>query len=159
MSSETDCTKPDHSVASAEPESPPRVEQHHEVDVEQATVQRKRKSKQVEEVVVEAPVAPPQLTQRELYELRLAEVEIRCAQQQIEASKFRRLYILALVDAKGRVLAEEKSRDTALNAYQEARKKYEQVRNIASRRLGLDLAKCSFDADTGVVIPDSARGH
>ena len=134
------------------------MKQHQEVDVEQASVQRKRKTKQVEEAVVEAPVAPPQLTQRELYELRLAEVEIRCAQQQIEASKFRRLYILALIDAKGRVLAEEKSRDTALNAYQEARKKYEQVRNIASRRLGLDLAKCSFDADTGVVIRDSARG-
>lgn len=131
--------------------------------MEQAPVQRKRKSKQVEEAVVEVPAAPvevvpPQLTQRELYELRLAEVEMRCAQQQIETSKFRRLYILALLDPKGRIAAEDKNRDDALSSMSGARKRYEQVRNNASRRLNLDLAKCSFDADTGVVIPDSARG-
>lgn len=132
--------------------------------MEQAPAQSKRKRKVIdapveETVAVEVPVAPPQLTQRELYELRLAEVEIRCAQAKIEASKFRRLYTLALLDPKGRILSEEKARDSALTEYQEARKKYEQVRNIAGRRLSIDLNKCSFDADTGVVIPDSARGQ
>lgn len=137
--------------------------QHQEVDVEQAPIQRKRKQKQVEEAVVEAPAVPveappPQLTQRELYELRLAEAEIRCAQKEMEASKFRRLYILALLDPKGRVAAEEKAHDAALKSVQETRRHYQNIQVLAGKRLGLDLSKCSFDADTGVVIPDSARG-
>lgn len=133
---------------------------HQEVDVEQAPVQRKRKQKQAEEVAAVAPVevAPPQLTQRELYELRLAEAEIRCAQKEIEASKFRRLYILALLDPKGRVAAEEKAHDAALKNVQETRRRYQNIQILAGKRLSLDLSKCSFDADTGVVIPDSARG-
>ena len=130
--------------------------------MEQAPVQRKRKAKHTEEVVPESvtptEVAPPQLTQRELYELRLAEAEIRCAQKEIEASKFRRLYILALLDPKGRVAAEEKAHDAALKNIQETRRRYQNVQVMAGKRLGLDLSKCSFDADTGVVIPDSARG-
>jgi len=144
------------------PESPPRVGHHQEVDVEQAPIQRKRKLKAVEQEAapVETAVeyATPSLTQRELYELRLAEAEIRCAQQQIETSKFRRLYILALLDPKGRIAAEEKARDAAAASLVESRKRYEAVRNLAGKRLNLDLSKCSFDADTGVVIPDSARG-
>ena len=130
--------------------------------MEQAPIQRKRKLKAVEQEAapVETAVeyATPSLTQRELYELRLAEAEIRCAQQQIETSKFRRLYILALLDPKGRIAAEEKARDAAAASLVESRKRYEAVRNLAGKRLNLDLSKCSFDADTGVVIPDSARG-
>ena len=130
--------------------------------MEQAPIQRKRKLKAVEQETapVETAVeyATPSLTQRELYELRLAEAEIRCAQQQIETSKFRRLYILALLDPKGRIAAEEKARDAAAASLVESRKRYEAVRNLAGKRLNLDLSKCSFDADTGVVIPDSARG-
>jgi hypothetical protein len=135
------------------------VTQRQEVDMEEASVQRKRKSKQAEEApAAPVEVAPPQLTQRELYELRLAEAEIRCAAKEIEASKFRRLYILALLDPKGRVAAEDKARETAMRNMTESRKRYESVRNLASKRLNLDLSRCSFDADTGVVIPDSARG-
>lgn len=130
--------------------------------MEQASIQRKRKAKVPDEAVTEpvmpVEVAPPQLTQRELYELRLAEAEIRCAQKEIEASKFRRLYILALLDPKGRVAAEEKAHEAALKNVHETRRRYQNVQLMAGKRLGLDLSKCSFDADTGVVIPDSARG-
>lgn len=130
--------------------------------MEQPPAQRKRKAKHAEEVVPESvtptEVAPPQLTQRELYELRLAEAEIRCAMQEMEAAKFRRLYILALLDPKGRVAAEDKKHEAAAKTVQETRRRYQNVQVMAGKRLGLDLSKCSFDADTGVVIPDSARG-
>ncbi len=103
---------------------------------------------------VEKPkeVPPPQLTQAELFLLRMAQTELRAAQSEAEASKFRRLYILALLDPKGRVLAEEKTGAAAAQAVKDASAKYVGTLQRASKRLGLDLSKCSFDADTGQVF-------
>lgn len=103
---------------------------------------------------VEKPkeVAPPQLTQAELFLLRVAQTELRAAKSEAEASKFRRLYILALLDPKGRVLAEEKTGKAADEAVKDATAKYVGTLQRASKRLGMDLSKCSFDADTGQVF-------
>jgi hypothetical protein len=110
--------------------------------------------------VVPAEVPPPQLTQRELYELRLAEVELRAAHNLAEVARMKRLYVLALIDPKGRVAAAEKERESALASASEARKKYEQVKHAAFARLGIKPSNIAgFDADTGLIIfPDSARG-
>lgn len=95
---------------------------------------------------------PPQLTQAELFLLRMAQLELKAAQSEVEASKFRRLYILAMLDPKGRVLAEEKSGKAADAAVKDAQAKYLGTLQRASKRLQMDLSKCSFDADTGQVF-------
>lgn len=113
-----------------------------------------------EAVALPAEVAPPQLTTRELYELRLAETEFRASQNLAEAARLKRLYVLAILDPKGRVAAAEKERESALVSVSEAKKRYEQIKAAAFSRLGLKAsAVAGFDADTGVIhFPDSARG-
>lgn len=107
-----------------------------------------------------AESAPPQLTTKELYELRLAEAEFRASQNLAEAARLKRLYVLAILDPKGRVSAADKERESALASVGEAKKRYEQIKATAFSRLGLKAsAVAGFDADTGVIhFPDSARG-
>ena len=130
-----------------------------------ATIPRKRGRKPTTAAASEAvePIseaAPPQLTTRELYELRLAEAEFRASQNLAEAARLKRLYVLAILDPKGRVAAAEKERESALASVGEAKKRYEQIKSTAFARLGLKAsAVTGFDADTGVIhFPDSARG-
>jgi hypothetical protein len=105
------------------------------------------------------PPAPPMLAQDEIFKMRLYEAEMRAAKAEAETARIRKKWILALLDPKGTVEAEEKRIQKWLDASKEYFKKYELTKAHASMRLGIDLNKCGFDPETGtVVFPDSAKG-
>ena len=107
----------------------------------------------------ETPPGPPMLTQDELFKLRLFESELRAARAEAETCRMRRKWILALLDPKGTVEAEEKRQEKWVTEAKSFAAKYEAVKARASMRLGIDLNQCGFDTDTGVVVPpDSAKG-
>lgn len=105
------------------------------------------------------PNVPLMLTQDELFKLRLFESELRAARAEAETCRMRKKWILALLDPKGTVEAEEKRYERWLAEAKAYAGKYETMKARASMRLGIDLSKCGFDTDTGVVVPpDSAKG-
>ena len=109
--------------------------------------------------VIDGPPPPPMLTQDELFKIRLFEVEMRAAKAEAETCRMRKKWILALLDHKGSVEAEEKRQAKYLEEAKGVSKKYEAVLARASMRLNLDLSRCGFDAETGLVVPpDSATG-
>jgi hypothetical protein len=113
------------------------------------------------EVVPSAEQAPGplMLTQDELFKLRLFESELRAARAEAETCRMRKKWILALLDPKGTVDAEEKRQEKWIGEAKSFAAKYEAVKARASMRLGIDLNQCGFDTDTGVVVPpDSAKG-
>ena len=110
-----------------------------------------------------APAGPPpmpMLTQDELHKLVLFQAQISHAKAEAETCRRRRKWILSLLDPKGTVETEEARRDKWLTETANIGKKYEAMLARASMRLNLDLSKCSFDTETGLVIPpDSAKGR
>lgn len=110
-------------------------------------------------VAPERPPGPPMLTQAELAQLRIFELEARAARAEAETSRIRKKYFLALLDPKGTVAAEEKRLASHMETAREYARKHETLMARVSMRLNLDLSKCAFDTETGVVhVPDSAKG-
>ena len=106
-----------------------------------------------------APAQPLMLRPDELHKMKLYEVEARAAQADAETSRIRKKYFLAILDPKGTVEAEEKRQEKHLQKAKEWAKKHELLIAHISMRLGVDLKKCGFDPETGVVVPDpSAKG-
>lgn len=111
------------------------------------------------EVAPEQPAGPPMLTQGELAQLRVFELEARAARAEAETSRVRKKYFLALLDSKGIVTKEEKRQEKHEADAREFAKKHQLLMARISMRLNLDLSKCAFDTETGVVhVPDSAKG-
>lgn len=107
----------------------------------------------------DGPPPPPMLTQAEIHKLRLFEAEARHSRAEAETCRMRKKWILSLLDPKGTVEAEEQRQEKWLASAREFAKKYELAKAHASMRLGLDLDKCGFDPETGLVVPpDSATG-
>ena len=128
-------------------------------------IKSKRKYRRKDEPVqaasgdVDAPVGPPMLTQSELAQLRIFELEAKAARAEAETCRLRKKYFLALLDPKGTVESEEKRHNSWLNDAKEFARKHETLMARISMRLNLDLSKCAFDTETGVVmVPDSAKG-
>jgi hypothetical protein len=127
-------------------------------------IKPKRKYRRKDEPVeadpsVDAPAGPPMLTQSELAQLRIFELETKAARAEAETCRLRKKYFLALLDPKGTVEAEEKRYNSWLNDAKEFARKHETLMARISMRLNLDLSKCAFDTETGVVmVPDSAKG-
>jgi len=110
-------------------------------------------------VAPEQPAGPPMLTQAELSQLRIFELEARAARAEAETNRIRKKYFLALLDSKGIVTKEEKSQERHEADAREFAKKHQLLMARISMRLNLDLSKCAFDTETGVVhVPDSAKG-
>jgi hypothetical protein len=103
-----------------------------------------------------APV-PLRLTASEIFQLRLAESEVRAATAEKESVRLRRLYYLALLDPKGTILAEEKRLAEKDRALREAQAKFSVLRERAGKRLGVDMNKAGVDVETGevVVVPSA----
>jgi hypothetical protein len=128
-------------------------------------IKPKRKYRRKDEPVMaaaegaDAPPGPPMLTQSELAQLRIFELEAKAARAEAETCRLRKKYFLALLDPKGTVEAEEKRQNSWLSEAKEFALKHETLMARISMRLNLDLSKCAFDTDTGVVmVPDSAKG-
>lgn len=101
----------------------------------------------------------PMLTQDELFKLQLFQAQAERAIAEAEASRMRKKWILALLDPKGTVEAEEKRTEKHKAEAKDFFQKYETIKARVSMRLNLDLGKCGFDAETGVIqLPDSAKG-
>ena len=98
----------------------------------------------------------PRLTPSEIFQLRLAEAEVRTAMAEKEAARLRRLYYLALIDPKGTVLAEEKRLGQKEIALREAQALFTALRARIGDRLKVDLNKCGLDVETGEVVVASA---
>lgn len=110
-------------------------------------------------VAGDVPAGPPMLTQSELSQLRIFELEAKAARAEAETCRLRKKYFLALLDPKGTVEAEEKRYNLWLSETKEFARKHETLMARISMRLNLDLSKCAFDTETGVVmVPDSAKG-
>ena len=110
-------------------------------------------------VASEQPAGPPMLKQEELAQLRIFELEARAARAEAETSRIRKKYFLALLDSKGVVTKEEKRQERSEADAREFAKKHQLLMARISMRLNLDLSKCAFDTETGVVhVPDSAKG-
>ena len=102
-------------------------------------------------VAPSAPAAPARVKLADMWAMRLAQQEKRAALAEEEAARFKRLYALRVLDAKGTVLAIERKME-------EARKKAERAENqelIAKKRMehdiGRSLANLAIDPDTGEV--------
>jgi hypothetical protein len=105
-----------------------------------------------------APPAPPMLTQEELFKIKLYQVEAQRAAAEAETARMRKKWILALIDPKGTVAAEEERVEKWKNEARTFYSRYELVKERASKRLGIDLKDCGFDPETGLVVPNSAKG-
>lgn len=104
-----------------------------------------------------APKPPPQLTQAELFGMKMAQLESEKVVAELDAVKWRKAYILALLDPKGRIAAEEKKHAELADKLKKSKERFEIIKIRAGQRLGIDLNKCDgFDADTGQVFPKSA---
>lgn len=111
------------------------------------------------EVAPEQPPGPPMLTQSELSQLRIFELEARAARAEAETSRIRKKYFLALLDSKGVITKEEKRQEKHEAEARDFAKKHQLLMARISMRLNLDLSKCAFDTETGVIhVPDSAKG-
>lgn len=110
-----------------------------------------------------SPSEPPvkMLTQDELHRLRVLELEVRAARAESETCRLRKKWLLALLDPKGTVEAEEKRQEKWQRAMRAHAQQYETLKARVSMRLNIDLNKCGFDPETGVVVPPdpSATGN
>jgi hypothetical protein len=96
------------------------------------------------------------LTQNELFQLRLSEMEVRAATAEKEASRLRRMYYLSTIDPKGTILAEEKRMAEKDAALQAAKAKFSSLRTRIGTRLSVDMNKAGIDVETGEVMVPSA---
>jgi hypothetical protein len=111
--------------------------------------------------VAEAPKAPegPKtllMTGNELTQMKLAQAELRIALAEREAAKLRKMFILAKIDPKGVVEKQEKNIEEKDEALKAAQHKFTLIRIRVGGRLGVDMAQCGFDPDTGEVVPRPA---
>lgn len=127
----------------------------------------KKKARVVEEavivsdpaVVAVAEVADPKpeaagllaFSQAELDAMRLAELEAQVAQRDAQIAGMARQLLLAQLDPKNLLMAEEHKGANARRAFEQARAKYREALMAASKRLNLDPNHISFDPDTGVI--------
>lgn len=98
------------------------------------------------------PAGPPRLTAHEIYQIRLAEAEIRTALAEKDAARLRRLYFLALLDPKGTVLAQDKKLAEKEALLREAQNRFKTLRAKVGNRLGVDMSKAGIDVETGEVM-------
>jgi hypothetical protein len=99
---------------------------------------------------------PPRLTTSEIFQLRLAEAEVRATVAETETARLRRLYYLALLDPKGTILAEEKRLGEKELSLREAQAKFTAIRSRIGSRLKVDMNKVGLDVETGEVVVTSA---
>lgn len=97
----------------------------------------------------------PRLTASEIFQLRLAEADVRASMAEKETARLRRLYYLALIDPKGTILAEEKRLAQKEAAVREAQARFAALRARIGGRLQVDLNKCGLDVETGEVVMPS----
>lgn len=103
------------------------------------------------EPVAEEP-AIKMLTRDELYQLRLLEAEVRASRAESETCRLRKKWMLALLDPKGTVEAEEKRQERWAKEARDNAQKYETLKARISMRLNVDLNKAGFDPETGLVV-------
>ncbi len=111
--------------------------------------------------VAEAPKAPegPKtllMTQSELFQMKLAQAELRIALAERESAKLRKLFVLAKIDPKGVIEKQEKTISEREHGLKEAQQKFALIRTRVGTRLGVDMTTCGFDPDTGEVVPRPA---
>lgn len=87
----------------------------------------------------------------ELAAMRLAELEAQVAQRDAQIAGMARQLLLAQLDPRNLLMAEEHKGANARRAFEQARAKYREVLMAASKRLDLDPNRVSFDPDTGVI--------
>lgn len=87
----------------------------------------------------------------ELAAMRLAELEAQVAQRDAQIAGMARQLLLAQLDPKNLLMAEEHKGANARRAFEQARAKYREALTAASKRLNLDPNRVSFDPDTGVI--------
>jgi uncharacterized protein YfbU (UPF0304 family) len=84
-------------------------------------------------------------------ELLRAELTAQIKKLEAEKARMQKLYLLAMIDREGRVLAFEKSAANAEKAMKAAWDKYRSVMEQACHRYGLDPKKSAYDPDTGIL--------
>lgn len=133
------------------------------------TEKRKKRKAEAPEVAVpsdsvleaDAVVSVPRLTDSELMQLKLYRSEARAAKIEADLHRVRKKYILALIDTKNLVEAEEKLVELRGEDEKHWTEKYQSVLADAAARLGVDLTGAGVDLDTGAIMlsPDSAKGQ
>lgn len=105
--------------------------------------------------IIDTPPSAPQPVTRvalsDLWEMRLAQSEKRCADAKAEAARFQRLYALAKLDPKGIILGIEKSLEDAKSNAEKAENRALIAKKRMEHTLGRSLTGLAIDPDSGEV--------
>lgn len=107
----------------------------------------------VDEVAPAAALtAPKRVDLKDLWEMRAGQLEKRAADAEAEVARISKLYVLNLLDPKGRVLALEKKLETAQKQAERAETKALLAKKRIEGLIGRSLANVAIDPDTGEII-------
>lgn len=98
-----------------------------------------------------APAGPPRVDVATFWRMQHAAASMRAAKAEAETARVKKLYILALLDTKNRVLDTEKEIDKAKKLAESHENTYLTFKRDLESRLGQPLANVAIDPDTGLV--------
>lgn len=106
---------------------------------------------------ISAPSGPPRVDTASFWRMQHAGASMRAAKAEAETARMKKLYILALLDSKNRVLDAEKEQDKARKLAEQHENTYLSLKRYLEERIGKPLANVAIDPDTGAVtdIPSS----
>lgn len=101
-----------------------------------------------------APIAPTpkRVDLKDLWEMRAGQLEKRAAEAEAEVARISKLYVLNILDPKGRVMALEKKLETAKRQAEQAETKALLAKKRIEGAVGRSLANVAIDPDTGEII-------
>lgn len=121
---------------------------------ETASATQEAASAPEQDVVPPALVAssgPPRVDLPTFWRMQHAAASMRAAKAEAETARMKKLYILALLDTKNRVLDAEKEIDKAKKLAESHENTYLTFKRDIESRLGRPLANIAVDPDTGLV--------
>ena len=98
-----------------------------------------------------APAGPPRVDVATFWRMQHAAASMRAAKAEADTARLKKLYILALLDTKNRVLDAEKEIDKAKKLAESHENTYLTFKRDLESRLGQPLANVAIDPDTGLV--------
>jgi hypothetical protein len=112
----------------------------------------------VAESIPEVPAGPRpmMLTAGELFQLKLAQADLRAATAEQTSERLKKLYVLAKIDPQGVVQKQEKTIAEREADLRNAQQKFASLRLKISSRLGMNIENCGIDMETGEVVPRPA---
>lgn len=98
-----------------------------------------------------APARPTHIDLSAFWQMQHAAMEAKLRNAEAEAARLRKLYILAMIDAKGRVTAQEKAQDEAKKQAEVAENRRISLMRSLERRLGCELSSVGIEPNTGEI--------